>query len=201
MLVDLESCHEAEPDVDEPVVDVTLAMLPVLEPAGVVSEADVDALISGARSDLARLALELRKARQEAADAERADDSAGLSEARELILVSIEHHLAARRREMEDALEDARLAAAESIATAQAKAAELVSRANRDLLRSVREGTTRGDRSVVNAVAATEPPSVERSDTRFRARIPKPASYVYTDVLLPIAAVLLLLVALLLAIG
>lgn len=153
--------------------------------------------VTAARATTARLALELRATVHKAELAEQAGHAAvatvdpSVAGARDLLKISLAHHLDARRADFAQELDEARLDAERIVASAQRRAEAYVAAAHDDVLAAMgfpAEAPVRPSiPSRVAAAATPRPPAWKR--------------LLYPDVLLPLVAVVAVLIILLAWVG
>lgn len=113
-------------------------VLPTLIPVMAADQGHAEKIIRSARSEIARLALELRVLRRDVAVADAADrlpDGADLpAAAAELLAIALEQRVTTRRSELAADLERSRAEAARLVAAAQAEAVAVVAASRAEML-------------------------------------------------------------------
>jgi hypothetical protein len=140
---------------------LTTSPLPALRQVLVVAEDDVDEVVRSTRARIARLALGVRTAEQDADAAEREVRTWEVAAARDFLSASVEQKMESRRLEMARELEQAKAEAARLVLSSRSEAAAILAAASEET------------RSLLLTRAAAPPPPGGRS-LRVVAEAPEP---------------------------
>lgn len=114
--------------------------LPALKPLLVAPADDVETIVRARRGEVAMLTLRLRSKTHDLGVAEVEGPPVDVDGARDLLRVSLNRHIEARRREFDAAVEAARLAAAEIVTAAHREATALLDAANAEVVQTLLQG-------------------------------------------------------------